>query len=157
VWQVGDAGTVEFAVTPEGALDLIEVVPAEGWTVTDEDVAPDEIEVDFQRGTVEYEIEIEIEGGILEIEIDQDIDDAEPGRYAIGEAGAVEFAVTDGRLVLVEATAADGWDLVIEEEIADEIELELRRGDVTWDVAIELDDGIVEIEIDFEIEGPLER
>ncbi len=127
--------------------------PADGWTVTDRDVDPDEIEIDFERDNVEWEIEVQIEGGILEVEIDQDIDPAEPGLYTVGAAGVVEFALDGGALQLLDATANDGWDVVIDEETATDIEVQFRRGNVEWEFDVDLGEGVIEIEIDFEIEG----
>ncbi|MGJ7442054.1 hypothetical protein [Aquipuribacter sp. MA13-6] len=153
VWQVGDAGEVEFAVV-DGALELVDVRPAEGWQVTDQQAAPDEIEVDLRQGAVEYEVEIEIEAGLLEIEIDQDVDPAEPGTYRVGDAALVELDVVDGALVLGGVTVSDGWTETDRSESPDEVELDLQRGAETWELDVDLDDGVMEVEIDYEIEGP---
>lgn len=150
-WAVGEAGTVTFDVV-DGALVLEDVSPADGWTVTDTEEAPDEIEVDFQRDAVEVEIEIELEGGILEVEIDTDIEGAEPGTYDIGDAGSFTFGVVDGRLELTDLTVADGWEVTEREVEADEIEIELRNGAMRWDADVDLD-GTIEIEIDYEVSG----
>lgn len=156
VWTVGPAGEVEFAVT-DGALELIDVRPFDGWDVTDQDIGPDEIEIDFRQGPVEYEIEIELQNGVLEIEIDQDIDPAEPGTFAIGEAATAEVFVEDGVLVLGEVVLNDGWTETDRDVSSDDIELDFRRdGDgffETWELNADLDDGELEIEIDYEIEG----
>ena len=136
---------------------LVEVTPADGWSYDIDDDDPDEIEVDFHRDTIEREIEIEWEHGQLEIEIDSDVEPAEPGVYELGAAGSFEFRHTDGRLELADVVVADGWDLHIDEEDADEIEFTLRSGPESWDVEIELDDGQVELEIDYEVETTIER
>lgn len=154
-WQVGDAGTVTFAVT-DGALVLEDVSEASGWTVTDVEEEPDEIEVDFRRDRTEVVIEIELTSGgdVLEIEIDTDIDDAEPGTYDIGDAGAVTFDLVDGRLELVDLTVTDGWEVTEQDAEADEIEIELRNGPMRWDVDIDLN-GTVEVQLDYEVSGAL--
>jgi hypothetical protein len=156
-WPVGDAGTVTFAIV-DGALVLEDVAAADGWRADIDEQDPDEIEVDFRRGDVEWEIEIELENGgtILEIEIDQDIERAEPGSYDLGDAGTFAFSVSDGRLVLDDLNIADGWTLTELDEEAHEIEFELVNGPREFDVEIELEeDGSIEIEIDYEVVGPV--
>lgn len=157
VWAVGPAGEVEFRVAGPDTVELVDARANDGWTITDEEVDSDTIEIDFRQGPVEYEIEIEIEGGVLEIEIDQDIDPAESGTFAVGEAATVEIAVDGGRLVLGDVTIADGWNETSRDVEGDEVELDFRRdgsGFVeTWEINADLDDGILEIEVDYEIEG----
>ena len=155
-WPVGDAGTVTFALA-DGTLVLEDVTAADGWRDDIDEQDPDEIEVDFRRDDVEWKIEIELKdgGSVLEIEIDQDIHDAEPGSYDIGDAGTVAFSVADGRLVLDDLAIADGWTLTELDEEADEIEIEVVDGPREYDVEIELEgDGSVEVEIDYEVVGP---
>ncbi|MBO1752581.1 hypothetical protein J4G33_12280 [Actinotalea sp. BY-33] len=156
-WTVGEAGEVEFRVA-DGALELVDVRPADGWTVTDEEVSTDEIEIDLEQGEVEYHVEIQLEGGTLTIEIDQDIDPAEPGRYEVGVAGEVEWAVSaDGGLELVEVVAHEGWTVVEQEADRDDIDVELRNGPATWQYDVDLDsDGSTEVGVDYEIQGPFE-
>lgn len=151
-WAVGDAGEVEFTVTDAG-LELVDARPNEGWTMEIDESDRDEIEVDFERGNEEVEIEIEYENGILEIEIDRDIEPAEPGRFEVGPAAVAEVAVDGGAVRLVGLDVNDGWDVVERDEDDGEVELEFRQGDVRWDFDAELDDGQLEVEIDFEIEG----
>jgi len=156
-WPVGDAGTVTFSVV-DGALVLDDVTANDGWMMAIDEQDVDEIEVDFIRGSVEWEIEIELEddGRILEIEIDQDIEPADPGSYDIGDAGTFAFSIDDGRLVLDDLNITDGWTLVELEEEADEIEFELVNGPRSFDVEVELeDDGTIELEIDYEVTGPV--
>jgi hypothetical protein len=156
-WPVGDAGTVTFTIV-DGALVLDDVTAADGWRADIDEQEPDEIEVDFRSGDVEWEIEIELEDGgtILEIEIDQDIERAEPGSYDLGDAGTFAFSVFDGRLILDDLNVADGWTLTELDEEADEIEFELVNGPREFDVEIELgDDGSIEIEIDYQVVGPV--
>lgn len=154
-WQVGEAGTVTFDVV-DGALVLEDVSENEGWTVTDIDESPDELEVDFRRGGVEIEFEVELQSGgtILEVEIDTDINDAEAGTYDIGDAGSFTFEVVDGRLELTDLTANDGWDVTEQDVEGDEIEIELRQGAMRWDADVDLN-GSLTVELDFEVTGQL--
>lgn len=152
-WQVGEAGTVTFDVV-DGVLVLEDVTENDGWTVTDIDEDPDEIEVDFRRGAVEIEIEIELVSNatILEVEIDTDIENADPGSYAIGDAGEFTFDVVDGQLELTDLTVADGWEITEQDVEGDEIEIELRNGAMRWDADVDLN-GSLEIELDYEVSG----
>lgn len=154
-WPVGDAGTVTFSIA-DGSLVLDDVGTADGWTSDVDEQDPDEIEVDFRQGNVTWQIEIELEegGSILEIEIDQDIGDADAGSYDIGDAGTFAFDVQDGQLGLTDLNVDDGWTVVEQDEEPDEIEIELVNGPRVFDVEIELDDGIVEIEVGYEVAGP---
>jgi hypothetical protein len=149
-WAAGEAGFVEFDLT-DGGLTLIDVTENEGWTSRIDEDDRDEIEVDFTRGATRIQIEIEWDGGELEIDIATDIDPAEPGVYDLGRAGSVEFARDGERLSLIDVVVADGWDLRIDDESDEEIEFELRSGAERWDVEIELDDGRIEVEIDYRV------
>lgn len=152
-WVVGDAGEIDVDLTADG-LVLLDVRAAPGWQVSVDEQAPDELEVDFEQGDVEWEIEIEWENGILEIEIDQDVEPAEPGVVVVGVAGSVEFDVGPDGLVLADVTTADGWEAAVTGESPDELEVLFVNGLAEYDVEIELDDGVIEVEVDFEVEGP---
>jgi hypothetical protein len=156
-WPVGDAGTVTFSIV-DGSLVLDEVATADGWSSDVDEQDPDEIEVDFRQGDVEWEIEIELEegGSTLEIEIDQDIEDADTGSYDIGDAGTFAIDVQEGELELTDLNVNDGWDVVEQDEEPDEIEIGLVNGPRQFDVEIELeDDGTVDVEVDYEVVGPV--
>lgn len=152
-WAVGDAGTVEFTVGESG-LELVDAVAADGWSLSVDEESPEEIEVDFLLDEREYEMEIQYGGGILEIEVDLDIDPADPGTFEVGPGATAELAVEDGSVTLADLAVEDGWD-VVEQDTADgEVEVEVRRDDVVWELAADVDDGRLEVEIDFEVEGP---
>jgi hypothetical protein len=152
-WQVGDAGTVTFSLA-DGALVLDDVSPADGWDVTEQEADDDEIDVDLERDGEKYEFRVELEDGtILEVDIDHDIDDAEPGTFELGDAGSVTVSIEGDRLVLDDLTVGDGWEVATREEGDDEIEIDLVRGDQRWDVEIELDDGRLDVERDYEVRG----
>jgi hypothetical protein len=157
VWGVGPAGEVEFTVTPDGALELVDVRPAEGWDVTEQEVDTDEIEVDLRQGAVELTIEVQLEAGVLEVEIDQDIDPAEAGTFAVGEAATVVLDHDGSGIDLGEVVVAEGWTETGRSVEGDEVELDFRRdGDgffETWELDADLDDGALVVEVDYEIEG----
>lgn len=155
IWEVGDAGTVEFTVD-EGGLTLVDTIANDGWATSVDVDAADEIEVEFRRDEQEYTIEIELDDGILEIEIDLDIDPAEPGTFAIGPAATAELAVDGDAVTLVDLSVTDGWDVTERDEDDGEVDVQLRQGNVTWDFDAEVDDGRLQVQIDFEIEGMID-
>jgi hypothetical protein len=109
--------------------------------------------VDFERGNVDWQIEVETQDS--EIEIDQTIEPAEPGAYEIADAGTVEIATEGRSLSLVDASANEGWNVSVDEETAEKIEVDFVRNGVRWDFDAELDDGELEVEVDQDITGPL--
>lgn len=151
-WVIGDAGFVEFDRT-DGGLVLLDVTESDGWAARVDEDSGEEIEVDFERDNVEIEVEIEWDDGTLEVDINTDIDPAEAGSYEIGQAGTVDFGVSGDGLTLNDLSAADGWELRIDEESSDEIEFTLQSGAERWWVEIELDDGEIELEIDYRVRG----
>ena len=157
VWAIGPAGEVEFRVTGPNSLELIAAVANDGWDITEQEVESDSIEVDFRRDNVTFEFEVEMSNGVLEIEIDQDIDRAENGTFFVGEAGTVAVSVDGSRLVLGDVGLMDGWNETSRDVDNDDVELDFRRdGDgffELWEFNADLDDGKLEIEIDYEIEG----
>lgn len=77
---------------------------------------------------------------------------AEPGRWAVGDSGWVEFELTDDGLRLVEVTEAEGWTARVDEDDRDEIEVEFRQGNVDRDLEVEWDDGVLEVDTSTDIE-----
>ncbi len=155
-WRIGDAGTVTFSVS-DGALSLDDVTPADGWEVTEEEVDDDEIDVDFERSGETYEFQVDLEDGgtVLKVDIDHDIDDADPGTFDLGDAGSITVSVDGGRLVLDDLTVGEGWEVATREEEDDEIEIDLVSGDRRWDVEFELDDGLLDVALDYEVRSSL--
>jgi hypothetical protein len=152
-WQVGEAGTVTFAIDG-GALRLEEVVAADGWQITEQDANDDDLEIEFARSSERYLFEVELDDGTrLAVRIEHDLERVPGGTYALGDAGAVEVRLANGRLVVERVTVADGWQVVAEEREGDELELDLVRGDQRWHVEIEVDDEDLDVEIVYEVRG----
>lgn len=158
VWAVGPAGEVEFRVTGPDALELVDAPASSGWSITEQEVESDKIEIDFRSGEVQYTFEVQMEDGVLEIEIDQDIDPAQPGTFHVGAAAIVELSLEAGRIVLGDVTVNDGWTETARDVEDDDIDLDFRRDGngffELWELDADLDDGVLEIQIDYEIEGP---
>lgn len=152
-WPVGDAGTVSFEVV-DGSLALEDYEAADGWEATVDEEDSDEIEVDFVLDELRWEFEVEIDDGRLEVEIRQDHVDASAGSYDLPDDGSFAFEA-DGQLALTDISPGEGWEIVERDEESDEFEVDLRNGDRTVDVEVELDDGRIEVEIDYEVVGPL--
>lgn len=151
-WAVGDSGWIEFDRTDDG-LVLLDVREASGWTARVDEEDADELEVEFRSGNVTRTIEVEIDDGRLEIDIDTDIEPADPGTYDVGAAGSFTFERDGDRLRLLDVSPASGWDVRVDEEDDDEIEFVVTSGNQRWKVEIELDDGEVELEIDYRVRG----
>ena len=154
VWEVGDAGEVEFRFE-NGSLALDSVRPNPGRNVEVAEEAPDEIEVGFARDNAEWKFEVEAEGNVLRVERQQDLDPAEAENYAVGDAGEVEVGLEDGGLVLRDARANQGWNVRVEEQTSDEIEVDFVRGNVERQFEAEIDDGEVDVRVDERISGPI--
>lgn len=152
VWEIDDAGVVDFTVGDNG-LELGEVVSYEDWEVRVTEEDPDEIEVEFRRAERRYVFEVEYDGRILEIEQDLDIAPAEPGRFEIGGAAVATIAVEGNSVILTDLEVADGWTVTDQDESDGEVEVDLRRDNVDWTFEAEIDDGELEVAIDFKIEG----
>ncbi|WP_380168783.1 hypothetical protein [Jannaschia sp. R86511] len=156
VWPVADVGDIEFRLAPRG-LELVAMRPAPGWQVVDEEVGPDEIEIDLRSGDVRTTVEVGYQSGILEIEVDQLFDPPPAGPLRLGGAGSVDL-VQDGEAVLVgDVELADGWRETQRSENAGDAELGLRRNRSglveTWEVDARVDDGGLEVATDYEIQG----
>ncbi|MTV27217.1 hypothetical protein FTX61_17620 [Nitriliruptoraceae bacterium ZYF776] len=153
-WVLGDAGHVTFDVQ-DGALVLVEAVGADGWDVSVDEEAADEIEVDLRRGSDRWWFEAELDGdGELELEIDQELEDAEPGTFELLAAGQLTVEVTDGQLRLVDLALADGWEVTSRSEDDDEIELDLAAGDARFEIEVELEDGgLVDVSLEYTVTG----
>lgn len=82
---------------------------------------------------------------------------AQPGTWPVGEVGTVTFDVVDRRPVLEDHQAAEGWDATAQEDDSDTLEFEAREGDREVDVEVELDDGQIEVEIDYSVTSPVQE
>lgn len=162
-WPVGDAGTVTFDVR-DGGLVLLDVVAADGWDHAVEEEDADELEVDFRRGDEAWDFEVEVSSGAgsdatddgrLEIDVYYDRRDADPGAYDLPDGGSFVFAADAGVLTLSGVEAPDGWQVTDREEDGDEFSFTLTSGDRRVQVEVELDDGRIEVEIDYRVTGPL--
>ncbi|MGJ7442055.1 hypothetical protein [Aquipuribacter sp. MA13-6] len=155
-WPVADVGEIEFTLTGRG-LALVGMRPAEGWEVVDEEVGPDEIEIDLRNGDVRTTVEVGYQSGILEIEVDQLLDPPPDGPLQLGEAGSVELVVEGDRVLVGDVSVRSPWRETQRSEHAGDAELGLRRNRTgaveTWEVDAWVDDGGLEVATDYEIQG----
>ena len=156
-WGVGVAGEVDFRVTGPDSLELVGVAVNEGWQVREQEVESDKIDIEYERGPVEYRFEVEIDDGLLELEIDQDIDRTSSGTFAVGEAATVDITADVGSLTLGDVMLTDGWGETSREVDNDDIELDFRReGDgffELWELNADRGRDSLDVEVDYEIEG----
>ncbi|MFA9429634.1 hypothetical protein [Egicoccus sp. AB-alg2] len=153
-WPVGDAGTVTWDVR-DGALVLVDVSPSEGWDATVDEEGDDEVEVDFRRGDEGWDFEVEVDDGRLEIDVYYDRRNADPGAYDLPDGGSFVFDASGDALTLTSIEAPPGWEVTEREEERDEFSFTLVAGDRRVEVEVELDDGRIEVEIDYRVAGPL--
>lgn len=66
--------------------------------------------------------------------------------WRVGDGGAVEVRFRGGELELLGARPNDGWDVDVEEQDADEIEVRFARADEEWRFDAEVEDGRLEVE-----------
>ena len=77
-YTVGDAGEVEVDIE-DGQLRLVEVATNPGWAMTVDAECPDEIEVEFRQGALEWEFEAELsKRGRLEIDLEMELEGPYP-------------------------------------------------------------------------------
>ncbi|WP_326546708.1 hypothetical protein QGN32_00225 [Mycolicibacterium sp. ND9-15] len=69
------------------------------------------------------------------------------GRYQVFDAGSAVVTFADGRLTLESVTPAEGWTHQVDDEEADEVEIEFRRGADELDLELEIDNGRLEVKI----------
>lgn len=155
VWQIGDAGEVEFALK-EGALSLIEVRPAEGWQhrVSDDDA--DEIEVHFTQGSTDWKLEVEIDASKMEISKEFRIKEADSGTYRVGSAGEVSFTSDGTTVTLGEVSPSPGWTVTEQDVSSDDIEIEFRNNSGgKAELEVEARGDSLKVEISQKITGPI--
>jgi hypothetical protein len=76
------------------------------------------------------------------------LNEAASGVYPVGEAGEVEVRRSGGRLTLVEARPAEGWQASGDDaKEADEVEVDFRRGGSEIEFDAEIHVGRMEIEV----------
>ena len=155
VWQVGDAGEVEFALSG-GALSLTEVRPAQGWQHQVSDADADEIEVRFTQGDTQWKFEVELDDGALEITKKLQIRQAGGGAYQVGSAGEVSVEGDGSAVSLGEVRPSQGWSVTEQDVDSDEVEIEFRDGSGgKAQFQAESNNGGLEVEISQKREGPI--
>jgi hypothetical protein len=82
-----------------------------------------------------------------------DLTVAEPGIWPVGNAGTVAFDLDDRDLALRGIEAAPGWNVEVEEEKRDEIEVTFRRDRERWRFLVERSGSRLEVRIDQRIDG----
>jgi hypothetical protein len=76
-----------------------------------------------------------------------DLPEAADGVYRVADAGTVTVVRDGGRLVLADVEPATGWAAAVDHADGREVEVELRRGGEALDLEVELEDGLVAVEL----------
>jgi hypothetical protein len=79
-----------------------------------------------------------------------DPNEPRPGTYAVFDAGTVSFDLTDAGLVLVDVAAAAGWNAVIDQQTATEIDIDFTAPGREASFEVEWNGTVLEIELDDE-------
>ena len=144
-WKVGDGGEVEVRFE-DGALELLDARPNQGWKAEVEERSADEIEVEFLREDEEWRFDAGVNDGRLAVETSQKLRDADGGTYRLGDAGAVEIRQQGDGISLVQTRATGDWGADVVGRDGDEVEVRFERQDERWKLEADLDDGRLEVE-----------
>lgn len=144
-WKVGDGGEVEVRFE-DGALELLDARPNQGWKAEVEERSADEIEVEFLREDEEWRFDAGVNDGRLAVETGQKLRDADGGTYRLGDAGAVEIRQQGDGISLVQTRATGDWGADVVGRDGDEVEVRFERQDERWKLEADLDDGRLEVE-----------
>jgi hypothetical protein len=164
VFAVADAATVTITVV-DGALELLDVSTKAGWTASVDSQSPTGIEIDFLSAGRRLRFNAEIEGSRIRTRVEERTAPspatlaetttttgavpsgvpAAPGdeTFDVLGAGTVTLRVDGQTLVLVDASAADGWTVSIDAQTAVEVEIDFRSGPNRIRFNGELEDGTI--------------
>ncbi len=70
--------------------------------------------------------------------------------YSVGTAGTVTIEVLGGQLLLVDVSANGGWSYEIKKSEWNRIEVRFESGDSEGEIEVEVDDGRLVVEIEFD-------
>jgi hypothetical protein len=129
VWDVGDAGQVQFSVS-QGQLQLMSSTPASGWQKAQPPVQqPNAIEVDFGQGLgTTWTFRAQLSGSQLQITKQQTIVKAADGSYPVGAAGSVSFIGSGSQLKLTNVSPEGGWSVAQQQSSPTSILVSLKQG-----------------------------
>jgi hypothetical protein len=169
-----DAGTADFVV--DGSLlRIVDVVANDGWSASVERAVSREVEVTFRRGSDRVDLNLELEDGQVRVRIrDRRVDtrtevripadgsttvpsttvpstspSAEPVEKTLSSAGGVVTVRIEGDIVLlVDASAANGYTSDIRKAGPDEVDVRFESGDAESRVEVRVDDGILRTKVE---------
>ncbi|HET8594947.1 MAG TPA: hypothetical protein VFM07_06845, partial [Intrasporangium sp.] len=129
VWDVGDAGQVQFSVR-QGQLRLMSSTPASGWQKAQPPVQqPNAIEVDFTQGTdTTWTFRAQLSGSQLQITKQLTILKAADGSYPVGGAGSVSFIGSGSQLKLTNVSPEAGWSVAQQQSSPTSIVVSFKQG-----------------------------
>ena len=166
-FAVEDAGTVTITLDG-GTLELVDLAAADGWAASIDSETPTEIEIDFVSADRHLRFNAEVEDGQIRTRLEErttvgltgqpsttttttagsPVGSGATGVAAPGDevfdvlgAGTVTLRIDGGTLVLVDASAAQGWAVSIDSQTAAEVEIDFRSGANRIRFNGELEDG----------------
>lgn len=75
-YKVGDAGRVILTLN-NGNIQVINVLPADGWTAKSPEYEDGEVEVKFRSSTMELEFSARVKNGQIEVYVESEYEEAE--------------------------------------------------------------------------------
>jgi hypothetical protein len=75
-YKVGDAGRVILAMN-NGTIQVVNVLPSDGWTAKSPEYDDGEVEVKFRSSTVELEFSARVKNGQIEVYVESEYEDAD--------------------------------------------------------------------------------
>lgn len=129
VWDVGDAGQVQFLVSQD-QLQLMSTTPASGWQKAQPPVQqPNEIEVALSQGLgTTWTFRVQLSGSQMQITKQETIAKAADGSYPVGAAGSVDFISSGSQLKLTNVAPEGGWSVTQQQSSPTSINVSFKQG-----------------------------
>jgi archaellum component FlaG (FlaF/FlaG flagellin family) len=156
IWDVGDAGQVEFRVS-NGQLQLMAANPASGWQQPKPAVnQPNQIEVDFsQSAGTTWTFRVQVSGSTMQITKQESIARAGDGSYPVGGAGAVSLINSDTVLKLTNVAPEPGWTVSNQQTSPTSISVSFKRGQGSADFTATKSGSDVTVTTSQQLSGPV--
>lgn len=156
VWDVGDAGQVNFVVT-QGQLMLQSSTPASGWQKPQPPVEqPNQIAVDFSEplGTT-WSFRVQLSGSTMQITKQETIAKAADGSYPVGAAGSVAFISSGSQLKLMNVAPEGGWSVTQQQSSPTSISVSFKQGAGTAQFTAAMSGNDVTVTTSQQLSGPV--
>lgn len=153
-WIVGDAGQLDFRLAG-GTLELGNAQPATGWSKQVPVKTPQRIEVRFLQGTTTWTFDVAVTGSSMTIVKEQSVTNAQPGSFAVADAGSVSWTTTSGSLARQAVEAEAGWQVTAQQASTSAIDVSFAQGARTASFAARTTGGSVVVTTRASLTGPV--